>query len=71
MIIFNIIAVSKLRLLKSKLPPNDISLPNYSHVLYPMKPNSGSTLIYTSNHFPYKPKNNLIIYERCCYWMHQ
>ena len=53
---FDIIAVSESRITKNKLPPVDISIPNYSYEFCPMEANAGDTLIYTSNHLSQKNK---------------
>ena len=60
---FDIIAVSESRITKNKLPPVDISIPNYSYEFCPMEANAGDTLIYTSNHLSLKTRNDLRIYK--------
>ena len=56
---FDIIAVSESRITKNKLPPIDISIPNYSYEFCPTEPSAGGTLIYIRNHLSYKMRNNL------------
>ena len=60
---FDIIAVSESRITKNKLPPIDISIPNYSYKFCSTEANAGGTLIYISNHLSYKTRNNLKIYK--------
>ena len=60
---FDIIAVSESRISKNKLPPIDISIPNYSYEFCPTEANAGSTLIYIRNHLSYKTRNDLKIYK--------
>ena len=47
---FDIIAVSESRITENKLPPIDISIPNYSYEFCPTEANAGGTLIYIRNH---------------------
>ena len=42
---FDIIAVSESKITKNKLPPIDVSIPNYSYEFCPMEVNAGGTLI--------------------------
>ena len=60
---FDIIAVSKTEITKNKLPPIDISIPNYSYEFYPTEANAGGTLIHIRNHLSYKTRNDLKIYK--------
>ena len=60
---FDIIAVSGSRLVKNKLPPIDISVPNYSYKFNPTEANAGSTMIYKRNHLSYITRNDLKIYK--------
>ena len=60
---FDIIAVSESRITKKKLPPIDISIPNYSYKFCPMETNAGGTLIYIRNHLSYKMRIDLKIYK--------
>ena len=60
---FDIIAVSESRIIKNKLPPIDISIPNYSYEFCPTEAIAGGTLIYIQNHQTYKTRNNLNIYK--------
>ena len=59
---FYIIAVSE-SVINIKLPPIDISIPNYSCEFCPMKANVGGKLIYVSNHLSFKTRNDLMIYK--------
>ena len=59
----DIIAVCESRITKNKLPPIDISIPNYSYNFCPMEANAGGTLIYIRNHLSYKTRNDLKIYK--------
>ena len=45
--------------ISNKLPPIDISIPNYSYEFCPMKANVGDKLIYLS----FKTRNDLMIYK--------
>ena len=56
---FDVIAVSESRITKNKLPPVDISIPNYSYEFCPTEANAGSTLIYIRNHLSNKTRNDL------------
>ena len=47
---FDIIAVSESRITKNKLPPTDISIPNFSYEFCPTEAKAGGTLIYIRNH---------------------
>ena len=60
---FDIIAVSESRITKNKLPPIDISIPNYSYEFCPREANAGGTLIYIRNHLSNKTRNDLKIYK--------
>ena len=60
---FDIIAVSELRITKNKLPPSDISIPNYSYEFCPTEADAGGTLIFIRNHLSYKTRNDLKIYK--------
>ena len=60
---FDIIAVPESRITKNKLPPTDISIPNYSYEFCPTEANAGGTLIYIRNHLSYKTRNDLKIYK--------
>ena len=42
--------VYKSRLTKNKLPPIDISIPNYIYKFCPTEANAGGTLVYIRNH---------------------
>ena len=59
---FDIIAVSESRITKNKLPPIDVSIPNYSYKFCPTEANPGGNLIYIRNHLSYKTRNDLKIY---------
>ena len=50
---FEIIAISESRITENKLPPTDISIPNYSYEFCPTEANDGGTLIYIRNHLSY------------------
>ena len=52
-----------MRITKNKLPPIDISIPNYSHEFCPTEANAGGTLIYIRNHQSDKMRNDLMIYK--------
>ena len=58
---FDIITISKSRMIKYELPTNDASLPNYSYEFCAVEANAGNTLIHVSNHLSYKSRNDLII----------
>ena len=60
---FDIIAVSESRITKNKLPPIDISIPNYSYEFCPTEANAGGTLIYIRTRLSYKTRNDLKIYK--------
>ena len=60
---FDIIAVSESRITKNKLPPIDISIPDYSYEFCPIEANAGGTFIYIRNHLSYKTSNDLKIYK--------
>ena len=60
---FNIIALSESRLIKDKLQPTDVSLPNYSYEFCPTEINSRGTLSHIRNHLSYKTRNDLKIYK--------
>ena len=62
---FNIIAVSESRINKNKLPPINISIPNYFYEFCPEKANAGDTLIFTRNHLSYKTRNDWESYKSC------
>ena len=49
--------------ISNKLPPSDISIPNYSYEFCPMKANVGDKLIYVRNHLSFKTRNDLMIYK--------
>ena len=49
--------------MKNKLPPIDISIPNYSYEFCRMEANAGAALIYIRNHLSYKTRNDLKIYK--------
>ena len=55
--------ISESRITKNKLPPVDVSIPNYSYQFCPMEANGGGTLIYIRNHLSHKTKNHLKIYK--------
>ena len=59
---FDIIAVFESRITENKLPPIDISIPNYSYEFRPTVGNAGGTLIFIRNHLSYKTRNDLRIY---------
>ena len=48
---------------KNKLPPIDISIPNYNYEFCPMEANAGGNLIYIRNHLSYKMRNDQKIYK--------
>ena len=58
---FEIVAVSKSKIIKNKLPINDLSLPNYTYEFYPTEASAGSTLIYVINHLSSKHRNDITI----------
>ena len=60
---FDIIAVSESRIAKNKLPPTDISIPNYSYEFCPIEANASGTSIYIGNRLSYKTRNDLKIYK--------
>ena len=60
---FDIMAVSESRITKNKLPPIDISIPNYNYKFCPTEASAGATLIYIRNHLSYKTRNDLKIYK--------
>ena len=60
---FDIIAVFESRITKIKVPPIDISIPNYSYKLCPTEANHDGTLIYIRNHLSYKTRDDLKIYK--------
>ena len=60
---FEIVAVSKSKIVKNKLPTNDISLQNYSYEFSPTEASAGSMLIYVSNHLSCKPRNDTNVYK--------
>ena len=60
---FDIIAVSESRINKNKLPPIDISIPNYTYEFCTTEANADGTLIYIRNHLSYKTRNDLKIYK--------
>ena len=61
---FDIIAVSKSRITKNKLPPINVSsIPNYRYELCPTEANAGGNLIYRRNHVSYKTRNDIKIYK--------
>ena len=55
--------ISESRITKNKLPPVDVSIPNYSYQFCPMEANGGGTLIYIRNHLSHKTRNHLKIYK--------
>ena len=59
---FDIISVSESRIIKNKLPPTDISVPNYSYEFCPTEANAGGTLIYIRNDLSHKTRIDLKIY---------
>ena len=60
---FDVIALSELKIAKNKLPQIDISIPNYSYEFCLREANAGSTLICIRNHLSYKTRNDLKIYN--------
>ena len=60
---FDIKSVAESNTTKNKLPPIDISIPNYSYKFCPTQANAGGTLIYIRNHVSYKTRNDLKIYK--------
>ena len=60
---FDITDVSESRITKNKLPPIDISIPNYSYEFYPVEAYGGGALIYIRNHLSYRFRNDLKIYK--------
>ena len=60
---FDIIALSESRITKNKLPPINISIPNYSYQFCPTEANAGGTLSYIRNHLSCKTRNDLKIYK--------
>ena len=59
---FVISAVSGSRILRNRLPRNDVSLLSYSYAFFcSMKANTGSTLIYVSDRLSCRPKHDLTI----------
>ena len=60
---FDIIAASESRITQNKLPPIDISIPDYSYEFCPTEANAGGTFIYIRNYLSYKTSNDLKIYK--------
>ena len=60
---FDIIGVFESRITKNKVPPIDISVPNYSYEFCPTEANASGTLIYIRNHQSYETRNDLKIYK--------
>ena len=60
---FDVIAISESRIKKDKSPINSINWKGYSHESFPTESAAGGTLLYISNNFSYKPRNNLCIYK--------
>ena len=48
--VFDIMTVSESKITRNKLPPIDITIPNYDDEFCPMETNAGVTLIYIRNH---------------------
>lgn len=59
-----IIDISKIRLIKDKLPINNISLPNFTFEHTPIESKKCRVRLYFNKSFKYKAKTDLIIYEK-------
>ena len=67
------VAVSESKITKNKLPPVDISIPNYSYEFSPTEANPGGTLICIRNHLSYKSLELESTFTEICnpnYWMY-
>ena len=60
---FDVIGISKSRIIKGKSPIYKINLKGYSHESRPTESAAGGTLLYISNNLSYKPRNDLCIYK--------
>ena len=57
------IAVAETRIIKNKLPANDINLTNHSYEYCPTESSDRISVSYIGSHLLYKPKNCLCIYK--------
>ena len=62
--VFDIIAVSEIRITKQVSLLNNLNLNHYSFEFTPTETSAGGTLLYIANHLSYKCRNNLNIYKR-------
>ena len=61
--VFDIVAVSKTRIMKKTSLTSNINLNNYSFEFTPTESTAGGTLLYIANHLSYKPRNDLNLYK--------
>ena len=60
---FAVKGISESRIKKDKSTINSINLKGYYYESCSMESAAGGTLLYISNHLPYKPRNDLSIYK--------
>ena len=60
---FDIIAISESKLKKGVNPTHNIEISNYNIEHTPTEAEKGGTLLYISNKYNYRPRNDLEIYE--------
>ena len=60
---FDIIAVTETRITKNVSITNNVNIKNYSIEFNPTESSAGRTLLYTTNHLSYKPRQYLNIYK--------
>ena len=61
---FDIIAISKTRILKNTKIVKNINIPNFSYEFTPTESTAGGTLLYIADHLTYQKGNDLIIYAK-------
>ena len=60
---FDVTGISESRIEKDKTQISSINLKGYSHESCPTESAAGGSLLYISNHLPYKHRNDLCIYK--------
>ena len=61
---FDIIAISKTRILKNTKIVKNINIPNFSYEFTPTESTAEGTLLYIADHLTYQKGNDLIIYAK-------
>ena len=61
---FHIMAVSETKISKKTSVISNVNLNSYSFESTPTESSAGGTMLYISNHLPYKPQTGLNICEK-------